>query len=54
MRLLSAPQLAFLGWVKLSMSLTSSTRSPAMLRTCSHRLFSVNEPSSGSQKLTSL
>ncbi len=54
MRLLSAPRLAFLGWVKLSMSLTSSTRSPAMLRTCSHRLFSVNEPSSGSQKLTSL
>lgn len=44
----------FLGCVKLSMSLTSSTRSPAMFRTDSHRLFSVNESSVGSQKLTSL
>lgn len=44
----------FLGCVKLSMSFTSSTRSPAMFLTDSHRLFSVKESSVGSQKLTSL
>mmetsp|Transcript_10171 Transcript_10171/g.30572 ORF Transcript_10171/g.30572 Transcript_10171/m.30572 type:complete len:203 (-) Transcript_10171:779-1387(-) len=44
--------LPVLGLVKSSISFTSSTRSPAMPRTISHRLFSVNW--SLVQKLTSL
>ena len=44
--------LPFLGLVNSSVRTTLSTRSPASLRTTSHRSFSVR-PISGSQKLTS-